>query len=131
MTKGFKTRYEWLAELVAAVDLPVFAKGDIVEVHHFETASELLKFMRAYPAETGLKYEYGMVKDRLDDTDDLIERSWAYADEKDNLPSQFCDGSADTGKVPVRFKRELHRALWADHEYNIRKLIVRRREEVK
>ena len=85
---------EWLVEEVED-DLP---DADIVDTHCLPTLAEA----RAFAAQCELPVRLGLVRDRGDDLEGLIDRQWAYV-EDGKLP-EFFDGGV---LVPARFHNEL------------------------
>jgi hypothetical protein len=91
--------YEWLAE-------DVDEYGDVIEVHHFDTFAEAMKHVSPHPYQT----QIGVVRDRGNDVEGLIDRQWAYLDEG-KLPVRFSYGGGEEGPlVPARFHNEVKRA---------------------
>jgi hypothetical protein len=89
---------EWLVEeLVDGSE-----DADIQDVCHFNSYAEA----KAWAAQEDFA-RIGLVRDRGNDTDGLICRSWAYI-EDGNLPTHFENANgAEIAKVPAKYHREL------------------------
>lgn len=98
--------YEWLIEIIdldgGSDDLD---DADIIEVNHADTYAEALKYAESQEQPVRI----GLVRDRGNDLDGLLDRQWAYltAGTMGTLPECF-DGGA---KVPARFHNELKRKV--------------------
>jgi hypothetical protein len=87
---------EWLAEKLDFY-------GDIIEVVHCDTYAEAREVRQS----TMHKVDIGLVRDRGNDTEGLIDRQWAYI-EKGKLPERFSDsGGAKGPLVPAKYHREI------------------------
>jgi hypothetical protein len=92
-------RFEWLVE-------EIDEHGDIIEVHHLDSYAEA----RASAALVeGYTTAIGLVRDRGNELDGLLDRQWAYI-EDGKLPERFSDSGGSEGPlVPARFHHELER----------------------
>ena len=95
--------YEWLVETLDLDSADSADDADIIEVYHADTYAEALKW--AEQEEQPVRI--GLVRDRGNNLDGLIDRQWAYLDAgtMGALPEHF-DGGI---KVPARYHRELER----------------------
>jgi hypothetical protein len=98
-----KVNIEWLVE---ALD---YYEGcgddpDIFEVVHRDTYAEAL----ATAAQAELPTRIGLVRDRGNDVEGIIDRQWAYINDG-KLPARFDWGGGEDGGalVPARYHREL------------------------
>lgn len=96
---GSKIIIEWLVEEMESAE----ADADIVDTHVFDTLAEARAFAADMP-----HARLGLVRDRGNDIDGLIDRQWAYV-AAGALPERFDWGGDEEGgaAVPARFHREL------------------------
>jgi len=94
---GSRIIFEWDIETVDP------ETGDILDHDHDERLAPLLE---RHAGETNIRLV--LVRDRGNDVDGLLCRSWAYV--VDNaLPAFFTDaGDSDVAQVPARFHTELN-----------------------
>ncbi|AWH14505.1 hypothetical protein [Aeromonas phage 13AhydR10PP] len=107
-------RYEWGAEVWQMCPVT----DELMDIHHdhHEGPILMLATMAHYPIhEAGKAYHPVVVRDVLDQHDQLRGRQWAYLnkgeDGKWTLPEYFIDGcERQCGKVPKYLKTELEKA---------------------
>jgi len=94
---------EWLLE---ELEEDGSADPDILDTHCFPTLAEA----RAFAAQCDLPLRFGLVRDRGDDLEGIVDRQWAYV-EDGKLPERFDWGGGEDGgaKVPARYHNELKR----------------------
>jgi hypothetical protein len=104
-------RIEWLVETLCWEDGEEYP--DITGVSHFDTLKAALAFAAAEGGTDGLKppCHVGLVRDRGNDLDGLVDRQWAYIKGDGMtfiLPARFSDsGGCDGSLVPTRYHREV------------------------
>lgn len=96
-------RIEWLIE---TLDGPDAVETDILEVNHRDTYSAALKDQADELAAGAKAVRIGLVRDRGNEDEGVICRSWAYVRDG-KLPEYFNDGDRDVAKVPAKYHREL------------------------
>lgn len=97
--------YEWLIE-------EMDSHGDIHDVNHYDFAGQAVEFMQRFPAEPGMSYSWGLVRNEVDrQTESLLDRSWCYVDSDGMLPKSFCDSNGNAvATVPKQLRREFNLA---------------------
>jgi hypothetical protein len=92
---------EWLVE-------EIDRDGDIIDVHHLDSYAEALEHARFCRAERDVKTSIGLVRDRGNDVEGLVDRQWAYVDHG-KLPERFDWGGGEDGGaiVPAKYHREI------------------------
>jgi hypothetical protein len=92
---------EWLVE-------EIDSDGDIIDVHHVDSYAEAVRFARVCRVENDVKTDIGLVRDRGNDLEGIIDRQWAYVDHG-KLPERFDWGGGEDGgaKVPAKYHREI------------------------
>ena len=99
-------QYEWLIETLDLDNCPTddADDADIIEVNHADTYAEALKWAESQEQPVRI----GLVRDRGNDIDGVIDRQWAYlsAGTMGTLPKYFDGGTP----VPARFHNELKRS---------------------
>ena len=90
---------EWLVE-------ELDSNGDILNVHHCDTYAHARKVAGWSDYNTDI----GLVRDRGNDLDGLLDRQWAYL-EDGRLPERFSDSGGSEGPlVPAKFHFEVQRS---------------------
>jgi hypothetical protein len=94
-------RIEWLVE-------EIDEHGEIIEVTHCDSYLQARRFAGLSDAP---QVDIGLVRDRGNDTDGLINRQWAYIDADGKLPIRFEDsGGSEGALVPPGYHREIERS---------------------
>lgn len=87
---------EWLAETMDDY-------GDIYDIYHADTYAEAKRWAEGHTC----RVDIGLVRDRGNDADGVIDRQWAYI-EDGKLPARFSAcGGPDGPKVPARYHKEI------------------------
>ena len=94
---------EWLVE-------ELDSNGDIYNVIHCDTYAAATKAAGWSDSETDI----GLVRDRGNPVDGLLDRQWAYLDEDGKLPERFSGSGDDHAgpKVPAQYHLEIQRSKW-------------------
>jgi hypothetical protein len=90
---------EWVVE---ALD----PYGDIIDLLHSDTYAEAEQLAEALREEHGVEVQVGLVRDRGNDVEGILDRSWAYV-VNGALPVRFEPGNV---LVPKRYHLELQRS---------------------
>lgn len=109
-------RIEWLVEELDMTGVDDPEEADILDPHHFDTYAEAV----AFAEDCDNLCRIGLVRDRGNDAEGVIDRQWAYLMPDPALPTyatqmilpeRFADsGGAEGAKVPARYHNELRRA---------------------
>ena len=95
---------EWLVE---TLDGPLSEDPDIIEVQHCQTYAQARRWADDIEVNVGVYAQIGLVRDRGNEADGLICRSWAYI-EDGVLPEFFEDAYGNkVAVVPARYRREI------------------------
>jgi hypothetical protein len=99
---------EWLVEVLEAPDAD--GDGDIYETTVCDTYAEAVR-MAAQLCEAHSLHHHriGLVRDRGNDIEGIIDRQWAYVGPDGKLPTHFdwCGGETGGAMVPARYHKEL------------------------
>lgn len=94
--------YEWIVETFAPGTDPMDPENDIVDTSAFDSIDEAWRFLKACdePARLGLTRNVGNAEEGI------IDRSWAYCDERLQLPAKFeyVWGERDGPLVPSHYR---------------------------